>query len=133
MISHVLNSQYVSKLLVLFIAAMIPFWVYTLGTAVPANEEIGEMKIPFVDILISLLIIIVPVALGYLVKRKLPRFSAIVRKCLKVGSVNISMFYFARLYGKVLHIPARGDNSRLHVWGIGVTCKGERGYGGGGV
>lgn len=64
-----------------------PFWLYTLGTAVPASDEIGEIKIPFTSILSALALIVIPIAIGFLVQVKLSRVAKIIRKCLKVGFI----------------------------------------------
>ena len=60
-------------------------WIYTLGTQIPMDEKVGEIKIPFVSMAVSLLLIIVPLILGYAIQRKLPRVSKIIKKCLKVS------------------------------------------------
>ncbi|XP_067944351.1 ileal sodium/bile acid cotransporter-like [Watersipora subatra] len=63
---------------------MLPLWVYTLGATIPADEGVGEIKLPFVNILQSLAFLVIPLAIGALVKLKLPRIATIIRKSLNV-------------------------------------------------
>lgn len=64
---------------------MMPFWVYTLGNAVPASEEIGKIKIPYTSMLLNLLQMVGPLAAGVFVLKKFPRIAKHIRKYLKVS------------------------------------------------
>lgn len=66
------------------IVGMLPLWLYTLGTTLPVDEEVGQIPIPFLNILGSLAALIVPLLVGAIIKVKLPRASRIVKKCFKV-------------------------------------------------
>ncbi|XP_067945417.1 ileal sodium/bile acid cotransporter-like [Watersipora subatra] len=63
---------------------MLPLWVYTLGTTIPADEGVEKLTLPFVNILESLAFLVIPLAIGVLVKLKLPRITVIIRKSLNV-------------------------------------------------
>jgi ACR3 family arsenite efflux pump ArsB len=63
---------------------MVPFWVYTLGQTIPADEAVGRIKIPFLSILRSLAFLIIPILIGVLIRHKLPKVSRFIKKGLKV-------------------------------------------------
>lgn len=63
---------------------MIPFWIFTLGSLLPADDEVGKLVVPFIGILKSLAVILVPILVGVLIKYKLPRVAAVICKGLKV-------------------------------------------------
>ena len=69
----------------LFAVGMLPFWIYTLGTQIPTDDTVGEVKIPFVSMVTSLSLIIGPLIVGYIIQKKLPRLSLIIKKCLRVS------------------------------------------------
>ncbi|XP_067944820.1 hepatic sodium/bile acid cotransporter-like [Watersipora subatra] len=67
----------------------LPMWLYTLGSTIPADEGVDKIKIPFLNILQSLAFIVIPLAIGALMKYKLPRVALIIKKWLN------ALFIFA--------------------------------------
>ncbi|XP_067945411.1 uncharacterized protein [Watersipora subatra] len=65
---------------------MLPLWLYTLGATIPTDDGVDKVEIPFKNILQSLAFLVVPLALGVLIKYKLPRFSKVVKKWLDDSS-----------------------------------------------
>ncbi|XP_067944132.1 hepatic sodium/bile acid cotransporter-like [Watersipora subatra] len=63
---------------------MLPLWLYTLGATIPADEGVDNVELPFMNILQSLALIVFPLAIGALMKYKLPRVALLIKKCLKV-------------------------------------------------
>ncbi|XP_067944148.1 ileal sodium/bile acid cotransporter-like [Watersipora subatra] len=72
---------------------MLPLWIYTLGATIPADEGLEKIKIPFVGILRSLAAIVIPLAIGALIKYKLPRVSRVIHKWLTVVFVLVIVFF----------------------------------------
>lgn len=68
---------------------MIPLWLYTLGTTLP-REDGTKIIIPFVSILTSLAVILIPLCIGILVQYKLPKVAKVFNKGLKVSTVLIN-------------------------------------------
>ena len=64
---------------------MMPLWMYTLGSTIPADEEVGKITIPFLSIVGSLAALIVPLIVGVTIKYKLPRLSKLIKKYLKAS------------------------------------------------
>ncbi|XP_067944149.1 hepatic sodium/bile acid cotransporter-like [Watersipora subatra] len=63
---------------------MLPLWLYTLGATIPADEGVEKVQIPFLNILQSLALIVVPLAVGVLIKYKLPRVALAIKRWLNV-------------------------------------------------
>lgn len=59
-----------------------------MGRTIPADDEVGRVKIPFTSILTSLAVLIVPILIGLLIKYKLPRVSKFIKRGLKVRSLT---------------------------------------------
>ncbi|KAF6019689.1 hypothetical protein EB796_022004 [Bugula neritina] len=72
-----------------------PFWLYTLGLTLPVDEEIGRVKIPFHQIAISLATLFTPLAVGALIKLKLPKVSNIIRKYIRIFFILVILFFFS--------------------------------------
>ena len=64
---------------------MLPLWLYTLGETLPVDDEVGRVKIPFVNILRTLAMLLGPLCVGVVVRYKLPKVSKIIEKCLRVS------------------------------------------------
>ena len=79
----------IHQLCALFVG-MMPLWLYTLGSTLPAEDGVEKIKIPFLSILGSFAALVIPLLIGVLVKHKLPRVSKVIRKCLKVCVITIS-------------------------------------------
>ncbi|XP_045194153.2 ileal sodium/bile acid cotransporter-like [Mercenaria mercenaria] len=61
--------------------AMLPFWLYTLGSVFIAGEE--ELSIPFEIVAVSLSVLILPLIGGVLLKHKFPKAADRLQKILK--------------------------------------------------
>ena len=86
---------------------MIPFWLFTLGQVFLEGTDI---QIPFTNIIISLISILVPVAIGILIQKKRPRVAKIILKLLAPVFVVLILFFFtvgiyANLYMFKLFTP----------------------------
>ncbi|XP_067945405.1 hepatic sodium/bile acid cotransporter-like [Watersipora subatra] len=64
---------------------MLPLWVYTLGSTIPADEGLEKVKIPFIGNVKSFSLIIGTLAVGVFIKYKLPKVSKILRRILKAS------------------------------------------------
>jgi len=71
---------------------MLPFWLYTLGRALPSDGSLEKIEIPFLSILQTLAALMAPLLIGALIKYKLPRVAKIFRKGLKVSQTNSLKF-----------------------------------------
>lgn len=81
--SHLLNgdlSLSITMTAISTVAAlgMLPFWLYTLGQEF--IDETANVSIPFVNILTTLIILIVPLFIGLFIKYKLPKVRKIFLK-----------------------------------------------------
>ncbi|XP_067944282.1 ileal sodium/bile acid cotransporter-like [Watersipora subatra] len=63
---------------------MLPLWIYTLGRTIPADEGVDKVKLPFLNILQSLSFMVIPLAIGSLIKYKFPRAAAKIRRGLDI-------------------------------------------------
>ncbi|XP_067943869.1 hepatic sodium/bile acid cotransporter-like isoform X2 [Watersipora subatra] len=72
---------------------MLPLWLFTLGTTIPADDGIEKIKLPFVNILQSLVVMIVPLAIGVLIKYKLPKVARFIMKWLKVMFITVIIYF----------------------------------------
>ncbi|XP_067945406.1 hepatic sodium/bile acid cotransporter-like [Watersipora subatra] len=80
---------------------MLPFWLYTLGATIPADGGADKIQIPFLNILQSLAFIVVPLAVGVLMKYKLERISRFIKKWLNVLFIIGLLFFFVfAIYAK---------------------------------
>jgi len=60
---------------------MIPLYLFTIGRLI--IEENAKIKIPFQNILYSLLSVLVPIAVGLIIQKKLPKVARIIVLCLR--------------------------------------------------
>ncbi|XP_067945408.1 ileal sodium/bile acid cotransporter-like [Watersipora subatra] len=80
---------------------MLPLWLYTLGATIPTDDGVDKVEIPFINILQSLAFLVVPLAIGVLIKYKLPRFSKVVKKWLDViFIITLVVFLGLLIYAK---------------------------------
>ena len=71
---------------------MIPFWIYTLGRLFLLEHGI---RIPYQNIVISLVAVLLPIGLGLLIQLKKPKAAQfIVKKVLRVWFIVIILFMF---------------------------------------
>lgn len=68
--------------------AMLPLWLYTLGTQF---SDSGELSIPFEMVAVSLSILIIPLLVGLFFRQKLPKIANMIQKLLKPVIVVISI------------------------------------------
>ncbi|XP_067943867.1 hepatic sodium/bile acid cotransporter-like [Watersipora subatra] len=73
---------------------MLPMWLYTLGTTIPAEEGVDKIKLPFLGILQSLAMIVIPIMLGNVIRLKLPRLSKILKQWLNALFIMAILFFF---------------------------------------
>ncbi len=71
---------------------MFPLWLYTLGRLVMDNGV--RIHIPFQNILISLLCLLIPVIVGIVVRLKRPRAAKLITKILKPFYIAFIIFMF---------------------------------------
>lgn len=62
---------------------MMPMWLYTLGTLLMETDA----QIPFANIVSTLLVLMIPLVVGILMKKKLPKVTEVVIKILKPVTV----------------------------------------------
>ncbi|XP_033754108.1 ileal sodium/bile acid cotransporter-like [Pecten maximus] len=72
--------------------ALIPLWLFTLGIHVIYRTE--TVTIPFVNIVISLVGLIVPVGIGIVIQKKLPKVAEFLLKLLRVVAVIFCILVF---------------------------------------
>ncbi|XP_039302088.1 ileal sodium/bile acid cotransporter isoform X2 [Solenopsis invicta] len=68
---------------------MMPFWVFTLGRYIFAQ---GKIAVPYRHIGTFVVGLIIPLAIGFLIKKKLPRVSKILVRIMKPCSVVLILF-----------------------------------------
>ena len=62
---------------------MVPLWLFTLGQSLLKNSVGEAVTIPYANIVISLISILIPVSIGLLVQRKKPTWAKKIRLILK--------------------------------------------------
>lgn len=70
-------------------AVMMPFWIFTLGSGIFA---MGDIEIPYRSIASSAIGLIVPLGIGLLIQRFLPRVSRFMVRILKPFSAFLIVF-----------------------------------------
>ncbi|XP_067944435.1 hepatic sodium/bile acid cotransporter-like [Watersipora subatra] len=95
---------------------MLPFWVYTLGSTIPADEGLERVQIPFVGILRSLALILFPLMVGVFIKYKLPKVSKVIKKCLRVLIFFVIIIFIGSSFYTNTYIYA-GLNAKLVLAG----------------
>ena len=73
----------------MFFLGMIPFWMYTLGQLLMTTETDIEIRVPFMNILTSLVSLILPILAGIMLKKYKPKWA---EKWLKVTRVCVFVF-----------------------------------------
>lgn len=68
---------------------MMPLWLFTLGRVI---FESGDMQIPYRNLATYVIALIIPLAIGVLIKRYLPRVGNFLVRILKVLSVLLILF-----------------------------------------
>lgn len=66
-----------------------PFWVFTLGRYIFAQ---GEIAVPYRHIGTFVIGLIIPLAIGFFIQRKLPKVSKILIRIMKPFSVILILF-----------------------------------------
>lgn len=79
---------------------MMPLWLFTLGRKF---FIVGELKIPYVRLLSSLLLFLLPVGIGILIKRYRPKWAEFSKKIIRPYSIFVMLFFitvgiYANLY-----------------------------------
>ncbi|XP_060080467.1 ileal sodium/bile acid cotransporter-like [Ylistrum balloti] len=72
--------------------ALIPLWLFTLGIHVIYRTE--SVTIPFANIVISLIGLIIPVGIGIVIKKKLPKVAKFLLKLLRLVAVLFCILVF---------------------------------------
>ncbi|XP_067944257.1 hepatic sodium/bile acid cotransporter-like isoform X2 [Watersipora subatra] len=88
---------------------MLPLWLYTLGTTIPGDEGLEEIKIPFFNILQSLAVIVVPLGIGALMKYKLPRVALVIKRWLNVLFLLALIFFLTFVVYVKLYVFVEWD------------------------
>ena len=68
--------------LVFFFSGFIPLWMFTLGRVILKQYHV-DIKIPYTNILISLISLLIPVAVGIFLQKKFPNFAKRVTKIIR--------------------------------------------------
>lgn len=76
----------------LLIVVMIPLWLFTLGQHI--MEGGTHVKIPFENIIISLISVLVPVAIGILIQKKWIKGAKFIIRCLRPFYIVLILFMF---------------------------------------
>ncbi|XP_067944383.1 hepatic sodium/bile acid cotransporter-like [Watersipora subatra] len=92
---------------------MLPLWLYTLGSTIPADEGVDKIQIPFLNILQSLACIVIPLAIGALMKYKLPRVALLIRKWLKVLFIFALVFFVTFVIYVKMYIFVQWDGELM--------------------
>lgn len=71
---------------------MIPLWLFTLGQHIADSS--AHIKIPFENIIISLISVLVPVAIGILIQKKWVRGAKFIVRCLRPFYIVLILFMF---------------------------------------
>jgi solute carrier family 10 (sodium/bile acid cotransporter), member 3/5 len=72
-------------------AAMMPFWLFTLGGTLFGNMKI---HIPFNNIIMSLISLIAPLAIGVVIRRYRPKWAEFSRKLIRPFTILMMVFIF---------------------------------------
>ncbi|XP_034949303.1 sodium/bile acid cotransporter [Chelonus insularis] len=67
----------------------IPFWIFTLGKYI---FDKGNLKIPYTNIAILAFSLIVPLSIGYLIQKKVPKLSQLLTRIMKPFSIILILF-----------------------------------------
>ncbi|PAA84806.1 hypothetical protein BOX15_Mlig016261g3 [Macrostomum lignano] len=89
---------------------MVPLYIFTLGQQVLKSRDIN-IRIPYWSILLTLVLIIVPTAIGFAIQRQLPRLDRFIRRILKPMLICFILFmftvgFYANAYILKLFTPA---------------------------
>lgn len=76
----------------MFIVVMIPLWLFTLGQHIAENDT--HIKIPFQNIIISLISVLVPVAIGLLIQKKWVKGARFIVRCLRPFYIILLLVMF---------------------------------------
>lgn len=68
---------------------MMPFWIFTLGRHIFAR---GQIVVPYSRIAVFAIGLVIPLAIGFLIQRKLPRLSRILVRIMKPFSIVLIVF-----------------------------------------
>lgn len=90
--------------------AMMPLWLFTLGRVI---FDRGSLEVPYSNLATYVVALIIPLAVGYLIQRYLPRVRNILVRILKPCSMLLLVFivvfaivtnlYLSRSFRSVLH------------------------------
>ncbi|XP_043477277.1 ileal sodium/bile acid cotransporter [Leptopilina heterotoma] len=69
--------------------AFIPFWLFTLGKHI---FDRGTLKVPYSNIATYAIALVVPLGIGFLLQRKMPRFSKMMVRIMKPFSIILIIF-----------------------------------------
>jgi len=78
---------------------MMPFWLYTLGQYAYLREL--KIRVPFFNLMTSLLTIIGPLALGMLIVYFIPKLKPIMQRIIKPVLVLLILYFFS--FGALVH------------------------------
>lgn len=68
---------------------MMPLWIFTLGREI---FDRGDLTVPYTQILTYVLALLIPLAVGFLMQRYLPRFAEFMKRILKGFSTILILF-----------------------------------------
>ena len=109
---------------------MIPFWLYTLGQVLMKTSGTEmDIKVPFTNIITSLIAIVVPLGIGLVIQRYRPKWADWLLRWTRPGVVIFIIFMFTFGVYANLYI------FRLFTWQIVIagTCLPYFGYISGGL
>ncbi|XP_064618751.1 uncharacterized protein LOC135482553 [Lineus longissimus] len=73
---------------------MLPLWMFTLGELLLAELGMGDVTIPYENIIISLVMVIIPVGIGLIIKRYRPLWAKKIAKIIRPFMIIFLLFMF---------------------------------------
>ncbi|XP_074657774.1 ileal sodium/bile acid cotransporter-like [Tubulanus polymorphus] len=70
----------------------IPLWMFTVGRLIIEDIPNKQMKIPYKNIFITLVMIVIPVGIGLLLQKKAPKWTKMLSKCMRPFLIVLILF-----------------------------------------
>jgi hypothetical protein len=80
---------------IIFFLGMIPLWMFTLGKLLLDKLGLGNVTIPFENIILSLVMVIVPISIGLIIKYKKPNVAKKIAKLIRPFMIIFLIFMFS--------------------------------------
>lgn len=77
-----------------FVVAFVPLWMYTLGEyMLRKGDEDSELTLPFLNMAITLALLVVPLTIGILANKFFPKFGKQVLKWIQKPSMTLTIIF----------------------------------------